>query len=263
MEPAHPRHALLAATALYLSWALATWFFEGRTGLLLRTDADAERAFYAFAVNILLGLGGGFAVLRLLIRRGGLTAEVAGFGSRVPSVRWLLLAVLLATLCYVLLGPWNVSPVLLLNAWLQVLVVSAAELMVCWALLAGTLQVALGPLGRRASAAGAVMIAAILFGLYHFAHSPPFSSAQTVAMLIPVGVVTGTFFMLSRDAYATVLFHNGLGMIGVVGALEESGQMGPFGVLRPSLVALAMAAAGAFILGHLLVLRRPGAERSR
>ena len=37
------RNAVVAALALYLVWALATWFLEGRIETLLRPEAIADR----------------------------------------------------------------------------------------------------------------------------------------------------------------------------------------------------------------------------
>ena len=46
-----------------------------------------------------------------------------------------------------------------------------------------------------------------------------------VALLTGVGFVTSAFFFLSRDIYATIVFHNFLGVFGVAQALAASGRL--------------------------------------
>jgi hypothetical protein len=83
----------------------------------------------------------------------------------------------------------------------QVFVVSAAEIVVCWA----------------------VVGAALLFGLHHFAHSAPFDTWPMVGFLSVVGMFTSAFFFTVRDTLATTVFHNALGTFGVVQALVSAG----------------------------------------
>ena len=60
---------------------------------------------------------------------------------------------------------------------------------------------------------------------HHFAHSTPFNTIGMVALLTGVGFVTSAFFFLSRDIYATIVFHNLPGVFGVVQALAASGRL--------------------------------------
>ena len=93
------------------------------------------------------------------------------------------------------------------------------------------------------------MAASVLFGLYHFAHSTPFNTIGMVALLTGVGFVTSAFFFLSRDIYATIVFHNLLGVFGVVQALAASGRLETLDSKQPAL--MVMAAAAAVVLGLL------------
>ena len=67
------------------------------------------------------------------------------------------------------------------------------------------------------------MSAALAFGLYHFAHSPPFNTLPMVSLLSAVGVATGIFFFLGGDLYSTIVLHNAFAMRGVIQVLDESG----------------------------------------
>ena len=98
------------------------------------------------------------------------------------------------------------DPVILASAFAQVLVVSIAEIVVCWVLFDAVLRNALGP--GFVSAGIAVVFAALAFGVYHFAHSPPFNTLSMVVLLSGVGVATGLFFFLGRDLYGPIVLHN-------------------------------------------------------
>ena len=74
----------------------------------------------------------------------------------------------------------------------------------------------------------------------------------TLALLTGVGFVTSAYFFLSRDIYATIVFHNFLGVFGVVQALAASGRLETLNSLQPTLIG--MAAATAVVLGLLAPL---------
>ena len=85
------------------------------------------------------------------------------------------------------------DPVILANASAQVLVVSFADVVVCWALFGAVLRNALGP--GFGCAAIAVVSAALVFGLYHYAHSRKLSYAAAIStgvgLLASVAASTG------------------------------------------------------------------------
>jgi hypothetical protein len=157
---------------------------------------------------------------------------------------------------YLLQGAASLEPLVLLNAFSQVLVVSAAEVMVCWAVVGATVKALLEPRGRAVSVVGAALAASVLFGLYHFAHSAPFNTPGMVALLSFVGLVTSAFFFIARDIYATIIFHNFLGVFGVVQALGASGQLGAFAALQPPLLIMAAATVAVLALADWMMLRR-------
>ena len=118
----------------------------------------------------------------------------------------------------------------------------------CWALVGAAVESWLRP-HMRFAWLPAGMAASVLFGLYHFAHSTPFNTIGMVALLTGVGFVTSAFFFLSRDIYATIVFHNLLGVFGVVQALAASGRLETLDSKQPAL--MVMAAAAAVVLGLL------------
>jgi membrane protease YdiL (CAAX protease family) len=101
---------------------------------------------------------------------------------------------------------WN--PVVLINAYSQVLVGSIAEILVCWAVIGSVSQALLQDRGRWVSVILAAIIASVFFGVYHFGHSPPFNTVALVVFLSVIGLVTSVFFFVSRDVYGTIAFHN-------------------------------------------------------
>jgi hypothetical protein len=158
-------------------------------------------------------------------------------------------------------GARSRDAVVIVIACAQVFVVSAAEVVVCWAVIGGILSTTFGGSSFRARA-GAALVASALFGIYHFAHSPPFNTVEAVAFLSLIGLVTGLFFFLSRDVYATIVFPHSLGVVGVVHALAAAGELNPFRTRQTPLIATAIVALAVLLAADRLLLRRRG-ERAR
>jgi hypothetical protein len=93
-----------------------------------------------------------------------------------------------------------------------------------------------------------------LFGVYHFAHSPPFNTVGTVVFLSMIGLVTSAFFFISRDVYGTIAFHNFLGIFGVIRALDASGNLSVFEHPIIPLLVMAVIAVALLIVAHVLWL---------
>jgi len=151
----------------------------------------------------------------------------------------------------------------LANAFAQVLVVSVAEVMVCWAVVGSAVEATLRARGwrRLRGTLGAAAAASVLFGVYHYAHSPPFDSHAMVALLMAVGLVTSLFFFVSRDVYGTIAFHIWLGIFGVAQALRASGTLDALSA--PSMPLLAMGGLGVAVLAaadRLWIRRRVGPD---
>lgn len=253
-SPARSLRGLALGLALYGAWTFATWLLEGRVRTLLRPEAVFERAIYAVVANILIGTVGAVLCVAWLSRRGVVRARAGGF----PSVGRTWVSVVVGLLLGGLLA-WpqlpDVGPAVLVNSYAQVLVVSVAEVLVCWAVLGGvTRSLASSRSPITGWLAGAV-VASLAFGLYHVAHSPPFDQPVAIAFLSALGLVTSLFFFASRDVYGTIAFHNWLGTIGVVSALEASERLAAFASPSPSRIGTALVALVVLVALDALVLR--------
>jgi hypothetical protein len=222
------RIAALSALVLIIVWTTATYLLEGRTRTLQRPEAVGARVAYAVVANIFIGIGGSALVLRAMSGRSTVSTRQAGFHGFTHSVTAVLAGAVLGFAAYVLQGAPSLDPVVVLNLYAQVLVVSVAEVLVCWAVVGSVSESLLRGAGRRLATAIAAIIASLVFGLYHFAHSPPFNSPRLVVLLTVIGLATSSFFFVSRDVYGTIAFHNFLGLYGVTETLERSGGLPAF-----------------------------------
>jgi hypothetical protein len=220
--------ALTLALGLYLVWVLATYLLEGRIQTFLRLEDMGARLTYALVANILIGIGGSALVIRFLSRAGAISTEQAGFRGLWHAAIAVVVGVVLGFAFYALQGAASWNPTVLLNVYAQVLVGSVAEVLVCWAVIGSVSQALLQAHGRWVSLILAAIVASVLFGIYHFAHSPPFSTIPLVMFLSVIGLITSLFFFISRDVYGTIAFHNFLGISGVIGALDASGNIAAF-----------------------------------
>ena len=247
---------LAGALGLWAAWTVATYLLEGRVLTLLRPEAVGQRVLYVVAANLAIGTVGAGLVLRWLSRRGWVRLARAGFGPRARSAVAVCVGAVLGLVASLARGGPSLDPVVLLNGFAQVLPVSIAEVLVCWAVVGAVSESLLHDRLGAGSAVVAAAVAASLFGAYHYAHSPPFNSHAMVAALAAVGVMTGAFFFISRDVYGTIAFHNLLALRGVVGALERGGQLDAYATPQPALLGMAAAAVA------LLLLVDRGSRRS-
>jgi hypothetical protein len=248
------RMALSVAFGLYLVWVIATYLLEGRIQTFLRPEAMGARLFYALVANLLIGIGGSALVIRFLSRAGTISSEQAGFRGFGHAAIAIIVGVALGLAFYALQGAPSWNPIVLINAYAQVLVTSIAEILVCWAVVGSISQALLQDRGRWASVILAAIIASVLFGVYHFAHSPPFNTIPLVVILSAVGLVTSVFFFVSRDVYGTIAFHTFSGILGVIRALEASGNLSVFESLITPLLVMAVIAVALLIAAHVLWL---------
>jgi len=254
--------ALVFALALYLLWVLVTYLLEGRILTLQRPEATGARLAYALVANIFIGIGGSALVIRLLSNSGELSARQAGFRGLQHAGVAVVIGAVLGLVIYALQGAPSFNPVVFLNAYAQVLVVSVAEVLVCWAVvgsLSHSLLQAQGQ-GRWVSVILAAIVASVLFGVYHFAHSPPFNTIGLVVFLTVIGLLTSLFFFVSRDVYGTIAFHNFLGIFGVISALDASGNLASFERPVGSLLVMAVVTIAALIMAHSRLLNQESAR---
>jgi hypothetical protein len=258
------RMALSLAASLYLVWVLATYLLEGRIHTLLRPEAMGARLSYALIANVLVGIVGSALVIRFGSRAGAVATEQAGFRGLGHAAVAVLIGATLGFGIYALQGAPTWNPVVLLNAYSQVLVGSIAEVLVCWAVIGAISRSLLREeRGRWVSVILAAGVASVFFGVYHFAHSPPFDTVPVVVFLSVIGLVTSVFFFVSRDVYGTIAFHNFLGITGVIGALDASNDLAAFEHPIIPLLVMAVVALALLIAAHVLWLNSAAAPTPR
>ena len=253
------RSALAGGLILFAVWSLATWYLEGRIETLLRPEAVVDRLLYAVVGNLLLGVVVSAAYVAYSVRAGTLDADRAGFASWRRTAWWCGVGLVLGLGGYLLQGAPSLNPIVIINAFSQVLVVSAAEVLVCWCVVGAAVEANLGEGRGRVAMFVSVLAAAVLFGAYHFAHSAPFNTWRMVGLLCLVGLVTGAFFMASRSAIATTIFHNFLGTFGVLQALAKADALAPLERLQPPLLGTAMVTLFAMLMFQAVIRKRRSA----
>lgn len=242
---------ILAAIALYLIWTLATFLLEGRKRTFLKPATSRDRLVYALVANLVIGTLGPILLIHWFATDS--VPPWPGFSTpRVPltvTVGFVLGAVLLAIQR---LPTWN--PAVLLNGYAQTLVVSIAEILVCWAVLGAAVTVSNASLGTTVSVIVGLLVASIAFGAYHFGHTTPFNTPQVVIGLSVVGLATGLFFVISGDIYGTIAFHNFFAVKGVTGSLPKQGLLEQFRRPQPALLAMAVVALAVLIVSDVLLV---------
>ena len=222
MDPA-VRNALRNAFALYVAWVVATYLLEGLPGTLIRPEAVGLRLAYAVVANLLIGIFLALWLIRHALRAGVGTVADYGFSGPVRTAISVIIGALAGYALFHLAQAEPAHPIVVVNSFAQVWVVSVAEIVVCWALVGGTLHAALRPWSRWGAILVAATVASVLFGVYHYAHSAPFNEFRMVAFLTCIGFVTGLWWFVSRDVYGTSVFHNFFGVTGVLAALQAGG----------------------------------------
>lgn len=249
---------ILVALCLFAVWMLTTWLLEGRIETFLRPGAVTDRIVYTGVANILVGIVAAALALRLFAAADPAASAVAGFGSATRTALWVPLGIVAGLALYFGQGAPSTDPVVIANAYAQVFVVSTAEVLVCWAVAASAVLRSVRG-AKWLMIPVAAVVASALFGLYHFAHSPPFNTVAMVAFLGAVGLLTSTFFFLSKDVYATIVFHNFLGVFGVVQALAAKDQLAGFQSLQAPLIATALVALGVLVMADRILVRSKSA----
>lgn len=233
---------LVIAGALYVVWTGVTYLMEGRIRTLLRPEAKMARVAYGVVANMLIGTAGAVVVISVILGADeGSSAAAHGFAPLTRTLVAVVAGLVLGGLIFAVQRPPSRNITVLLNGYAQTLVVSVAEVLVCWSVLGVTFETTISSAGPVVSIAAGLLVAAVAFGLYHFAHSPPFNTTRLVLLLSGIGLVTGAFFTISRDVYGTILFHNFLALKGVTQALADSGRLGSYQKVQWQLLTMAVA----------------------
>jgi hypothetical protein len=211
--------AVALSLLLFLVWTTATYLLEGRIGLL-RQPTLIGRWIYVVVANILIGTVAAAWVLRSLLISGLVTLDQLGFRSPRRTLCAVVIAAVLGFGIFLLQKPVSLKWVVLLNAFTQVLQTSIAEVLVCWVAVGTSVEALTRGKSRVISLLVAILATDLLFGIYHFAHSAPFNQPQVALFLMIPGLATSLIYFLGRDVYATILFHNYLGMTGVMRSVD-------------------------------------------
>ena len=209
------KRLIVTPIAIYLIWILASYLLEGRINLLQKPDA-VGRFTYTVIANIAIGTVIAIWLLKPSISSGFLTIKQLGFQSMKRILIVVTIAGIIGFVLFIVQRPVTLDPVVVLNIFAQTLPGSIAEVVVCWAAIGTTFESVTRNKGRTISIILGAAIATILFGLYHFAHSPPFNEPGTVLFLMYPGILTSLVYFIGRDIYATIIFHNFQALLGVM-----------------------------------------------
>ena len=139
-----------------------------------------------------------------------------------------------------------------MNIFAQTLPGSIAEVVVCWAVIGTTFESVARNKGRIISIIFGAAIATILFGVYHFAHSPPFNEPGMVLFIMYPGILTSLVYFIGRDIYATMIFHNFQALFGVMMSVNVASFTQP---IYPILI-LAVVSMLVLVMLDLLLVRK-------
>ncbi|MEE4310253.1 MAG: CPBP family intramembrane glutamic endopeptidase [candidate division KSB1 bacterium] len=246
--------SIILVLFVYLIWTSTTFLFEGRLHTFLRPEAVIDRVIYILMANFLIGIVFSVIVLRYLTHQKQVMPKKAGFREFRYSLISVVVGFILGISIYFLQNPPSTHPVVIFNAYVQVLSVTIAEIMICWAVVGSVIESSFRNLGKIVSLIVAFIITSILFGFYHFAHSPPFNNLNMVLFLSFIGLFTGLFFFISRDIYGTIVFHNFFGIKGVIQALIKADALSSYKQISPIILITAFIAVSILILMHVIFL---------
>lgn len=220
----------LVAIGTYVTWTALTWLLEGRIQTFLRPEAVTDRLIYTGVTNVVVGTILALLLVREFVASGFTTRSQLGFRSAPRTLGAIIVGGILGFGFYVLQQPPTTDSVVVMNVFAQVLPVSIAEVVVCWVVVGGSVAALLRNRGmsRYPADGSALVVSAVLFGVYHFAHSPPFNTTEMVGLLTVVGVGTGLIYFVGGSFYGALVFHNSMALFGIVSSLAEAGQLGTY-----------------------------------
>jgi hypothetical protein len=222
----NPRNALklvAIALSLYIIWVVATYILEGRIHLFQKVD-PIGRMTYVIIANIAIGTVLSAIAIRYLLKAQLVKPRQLGLSkSRLRTAAIIASAAAGGLALFMLQNPRTTEPIVVFNAFMQVLPVSIAEVMVCWALIGSSFE-SLAKNNNKArilSVLAGAVAASLLFGVYHYAHSPPFNQTSMVLFLMLPSIATAVTYFLGRDIYAAVIVQNFMGIVGVLAGLPN------------------------------------------
>ena len=242
--------------SVYLLWIIATYLLEGRILTLLRPEAVVDRIAYTVTANIVVGILVAAWVLRSSLISGFVSPEQIGFRSFCHTLTAAVIAGATGFSLFMVQNPPSLNTIVIMNVFAQVLTVSVAEVVICWAVIGAGFESLTRSKGKVISLLAGIFAASISFGIYHFAHSPPFNQINMVLLLTIISFATGIVYFIGRDIYAAIIFHNTLALFGVMQALEKSGNLISYSQPVYPLIAMALVSVFIFVIFDILYIRR-------
>lgn len=240
----NPLKLIAIALSIYIIWVVATYLLEGRIHLFQKVD-PIGRMTYVVIANIAIGTVLSAIAIRYLLKAQLVKPEQLGLNkSRIRTAVVITSAAAGGLALFMLQNPRTLEPIVVFNVFMQALPVSIAEVMVCWALIGSSFESIAKNNNKRKIMSVIVggIAASVLFGVYHYAHSPPFNETSIVLFLMLPSIATAVTYFLGRDIYAAVIVQNFMGIFGVIAnlpALEPFRQpMVPIYVLSAVSVAV-------------------------
>jgi ABC-type uncharacterized transport system permease subunit len=128
--------------------------------------------------------------------------------------------------------------------------------MVCWALIGSSFE-SVTKNQNKEGAVSSILIgavtASVLFGVYHYAHSPPFNQTSIVLFLMLPSIATAVTYFLGRDIYAAVIAQNFMGIFGVIANLPA---LEPFRQPMVPIYALSAVSVTTLVISVSVTLKR-------
>jgi hypothetical protein len=240
------KKVMARSVLVYLLWIITTYLLEGRILTLLRPEAVVDRIAYTVIANIFVGILVAAWVLRSSLISGFVSPEQIGIRSLCHTLTAAVIAGATGFSLFMVQNPPSLNPIVIMNVFAQVLTVSVAEVVICWAVIGAVFESLTRSKGKVISLLAGIFAASISFGIYHFAHSPPFNQVNMVILLTIVSFATSIVYFIGRDIYSAIIFHNTLALFGVMQALEKSGNLISYS--QPVYILIAMALISMIIL---------------
>jgi hypothetical protein len=244
------------ALSVYLIWVAATYILEGRIHLFQKID-PIGRTTYVVIANIAIGTILSAIAIRYLLKAQLLKSEQLGLSrSRLRTAAIIASAAAGGLVLFMLQNPRTTEPIIVFNVFMQALPVSIAEVMVCWALIGSSCESLAKNKNKRrfvSSILVGAVAASVLFGVYHYAHSPPFNQTSVVLFLMLPSIATAVTYFLGRDIYAAVIVQN---FMGIVGVLSNLPSLEAFRQQMVPIYALSAVSVAALIISVAMTLKR-------
>ena len=143
---------------------------------LHRPEAVVNRFVYTLVSNILIGIVGSIILIRFILRQTDVpNPSLFGLIGSPRLIIGIVVGLAFGLAFFFTQSFPSRHPILIINAYSQVLVVSIAEVIVCWVLVGGSIaNMGKNPIYLIL----AVIFSSFLFGLYHLGHRPPFNTIK-------------------------------------------------------------------------------------